>query len=65
MALNNPLPFGAEVKEKVELYLYSPSDPSQTVLHELLLFTSQPLGLHFEFKSDTVLCLWAGIAQSI
>jgi hypothetical protein len=37
MVLNTPLPFGAEVKERVELYLYSPSDPSQIVLEFLFL----------------------------
>jgi len=30
--INHPLPSSAEVKERVELYLYSPSGPSWPVL---------------------------------
>jgi hypothetical protein len=30
--VNHPLPYSAEVKERVELYLYSPSGPSRAVL---------------------------------
>jgi hypothetical protein len=40
--LNHPPPSGAEVKERVELYLYSPLGLNGLFLEELYLFT-----LHF------------------
>jgi hypothetical protein len=36
--VNHPPPFSAEVKEKVELYLYPPSGPSWPVLGRTLLY---------------------------
>jgi len=36
-AVDHPLPSSAEVKERVELYLYSPSGPSWPVLIEIYL----------------------------
>jgi hypothetical protein len=37
--INYPLPSSTEVKERVELYLYSPSEPSWPVIGQTLPFT--------------------------
>ena len=36
---NQPLPYSTEVKERVELYLYSSSGPSWPLLGQILRFT--------------------------
>jgi hypothetical protein len=41
--VDHPMPFGAEVKKRVELYLFSPSGPSWPVLGKLYLHASQHL----------------------
>jgi len=41
VALTTHPPSSAEVKERVELYLYSPSGPSWPVLGELTSFMTQ------------------------
>jgi hypothetical protein len=42
--VNYPFPFSAEVKERVELYLYSPSGPSWPVRGQTLPFNILPTG---------------------
>ena len=58
--VDHPLPSSAEVKERVELYLYSPSGSSWHVLGWTSLFTSptrrQNLALGRRCSATTVLC---------
>ena len=46
--VDHPPPYSAEVKERVELYLYSPYGPSWPVLGRILLyFTTTTMYMHF------------------
>ena len=50
--VDHPPPSSAEVKERVELYLYSPSGPSWTVIGRTLPLPL-PLGLRFCYFVET------------
>jgi hypothetical protein len=50
--INHLPPSSAEVKERVELYLYCPSGPSWTVLGELYLLHSTPKVFHTAYNSS-------------
>jgi hypothetical protein len=54
--VDHPSPFSAEVKERVELYLYSPSGPSWPVLRSTL-----PLPL----RGDDVMQWWGELQCSV
>ena len=51
--VNHPSPSSAEVKERVELYLYSPYAPSWPVLGQNLHFYNSVVLLKFKKYSDS------------
>ena len=63
--VDHPSPSSAEVKERVELYHYSPSGPSWPVLGELYHYFTLPLYFKIFSASFCITFLSPGIATSI
>jgi hypothetical protein len=54
LGVNHPFPFNTEVKERVDLYLYTSSGPSWPVVGELCLFMDLTLRLNSSVLSENV-----------